>query len=145
DFSGTRLLRDLRRVALMQHEPDFGKPRRELRQDGWQHVARLRMRGRDAEHARIFAPKLVGNALEVADLAQRAARDGDDDFAGWRQRREALSLAHENAQAELVFELSNLLADARLGRVKRFGRVGDVEAVVDDGAEVLQLLKVHQL
>ena len=83
------------------------------------------------------------DALQVVDLAQRAARGGDDVVAGGRQRREALALAHEHAQPELVLELADLLADAGLRRVQRLGGVGHVEAVVDDRAEVFQLLEVH--
>ena len=46
-------------------------------------------------------------------------------------------------QAQFVLELPDLLADARLRREERFGGVGDVEAVVDDGDEVAELLEVH--
>ena len=92
----------------------FGKRVANFDEHRRQHVARLRVGRRDGEHARILAAEFVGDALQVADLAQRAPRGRDDDFAGRRQRRQPLALAHENAQAELVLELSNLLADAGL-------------------------------
>ena len=60
-----------------------------------------------------------------------------------RERREPLALAHEDRQAELVLELADLLADAGLRREERLGGVGDVETVIDDGAQVLELLEVH--
>ena len=101
------------------------------------------MRGRDAQNAGILAAELVGDALQVRDLPQRAPRGCHDHFAGGRQRRQPLALPHEDAQAELVFELPDLLADAGLRRIERLGGVGDVESVVDDRAEVAELLEVH--
>ena len=84
-------------------------------------------------------------SCNVRDLAQRPARRRDDDFARRRQRGEPLALAHEHRQPELVLELADLLADAGLRREQRFGRVGHVEAVVDDRAHVLELLQVHRV
>ena len=63
-------------------------------------------------------------------------------FAGRRQRR-ALALPNEHPQPKLVFELADLLADARLRRIERLGRVRDIESVVDDRAEVSELLEVQ--
>ena len=127
----------------MQHHPHLGIARRELAQDLGQHVARLRVRGRDRQRADVLAAELVGDALQVVDLPHRAARGGDHDFARGRQRCQTLALAHEDREAELVLELADLLADARLRREERFRGVGDVEAVIDDRAQVLQLLQIH--
>ena len=121
----------------------FGIARRELAQDLGQHVARLRVRGGDRQRAGVLAAKLVGHALEIGDFAQRAPRGGDHDLAGGRERREPLALAHENRHTELVLELTDLLADAGLRRKQRFGGVGHVEAVIDDGAQIFELLEVH--
>jgi hypothetical protein len=82
--------------------------------------------------------------LEVAELPQRPARDGDDRLAGWREGGEPLPLPEEDAHADLVLELPDLLADARLRGVQRGGGVRDVEAVIDDGAQIAELLEVHE-
>ena len=145
DLAARRLLGHLHRIALVQHDLDLGVARRELAQHLRQHVARLRVRGGDRQRAGVLAAEFVGDALQVRDLAHRAPRGRDDDLAGGRERRQPLALAHEHRQAELVLELADLLADARLRREQRFGGVGHVEAVVDDRAEVLELLQVHSV
>src|SRR4030095_3529444 len=81
---------------------------------------------------------------QVADLTQRTAGGRHDRIAGRRQRGKAFALAHEDAHTELVFQLPDLFRDAGLRRVQRFGGIGDVEPVVDDRAEVAQLLKVQR-
>ncbi len=138
-----RLLGDLQRVALVQDDLDLRVARREFAQHLRQHVARLRVRGRDRQRAGVLAAEFVGDALQVGDFAQRAARGGDHDLAGRRERRQALALAHEDRQAELVLELPDLLADAGLRREQRFRRHGYVEPVVDHRAEIFDLLEVH--
>src|SRR4030095_10534219 len=80
---------------------------------------------------------------QVADLTQRTAGGRHDRIAGRRQRGKAFALAHEDAHTELVFQLPDLFRDAGLRRVQRFGGIGDVESVVDDRAEVAQLLQVQ--
>ena len=138
------LLRHLARVALVQHQPHLGIARGEGLEHGRQHVAGLRVGGGDRELAFVLAAELLGDALQVGHLGERAARGRDDDLAGRGEPREPLAGAHEHLHAELVLELADLLADARLRRVERFRRLGDVEAVVDDGDEVAQLLQVHR-
>ncbi len=101
------------------------------------------MRGRDRKLAFILAAKLVCDPLQVADLDERATRGRDDDRAGRRKLGEPLALADEDFDAELVLELADLLADSRLRRVERFRGVRDVEAVIDDRAEVFELLEVQ--
>ena len=94
------LLGDLHRIALVQHDAAPWESARRTRDSTLrQHVARLRVRGRDRQRAGVLAAELVGDALQVGDLAQRAPRGGDDDLAGRRQRREALALADEDRAA----------------------------------------------
>ena len=110
---------------------------------GRQHVARLKVRGRDGQRSRVFALELGADATQVIELLQRPPRRRDDDLAAGGQRREALALANENRHAELIFELTDLLADPRLRREQRLCRGGDVEAMIDDRTEVAQLLQVQ--
>ena len=130
-------------IALVQLDLHARKARREIAHDRRQHVARLRVRGRDGERAFVLVPELGADALDVLDLPQRAARGGDHGFAGRRDRREALAGANEDADPELVLELAHLLAHAGLRREQRCGGVRHVEAVVDDRAEIAQLLEVQ--
>jgi len=94
---------------------------------------------------RAFALVLVlgADALDVLDLLQRAARRGDHRLAGRRDRRDAFARPHENTDAELVFQLADLLADPGLRREQRGSRVRHVEPVIDDGAQIAQLLEVQ--
>ena len=137
------VLGDLDGIALVQLDLHARKARGEIAHDRRQHVARLRVRGRDGERALVLVPELGSHAADVLDLPQRAARGGDHRFAGRRDRRDALAGANEDADAELVLELAHLLAHARLRREQRCGGVRHVEAVVGDRAEIAQLLKVQ--
>ncbi len=105
---------DLLGRALVQVQFDLRITLAEASNHLRQHVARLRVRGRDGEHAGVLGAELVGDALEVADFPQRPPRCRNDDFTRRRERRQALALAYEYAQAELVLELPHLLADAGL-------------------------------
>ena len=89
--------------------------------------------------------ELGADALQVADFAQRAPCGRDDGIAGRRERGEPLALPDEHADAELVLELPDLLADAGLRRVQRLRGVRHVEAVVDDRAEIAELLQVQAI
>jgi hypothetical protein len=62
------------------------------------------------------------------------------DLAGRGQRGEPLALPYEDLEAELVLHLPDLLADARLRGVQGLRGVGHVHAVIDDRAQVLDLL-----
>ena len=114
DVALGRLLGDLQRVALVQDDLDLRIARGEFAQHLRQHVAGLRVRGGDGQRAGVLAAEFVGDALQVGEFAQRAARGRDHDYAGRRERGQALALAHEYRQAEFVLELPDLLADAGL-------------------------------
>jgi hypothetical protein len=49
-------------------------------------------------------------------------------------------LADEHRNADFVLELPDLLADPGLRRIERLGGVGDVQPVIDDRAEVTQMV-----
>ncbi len=106
----------LDRIALVQRELDAGKAGGEIADHAGQHVARLRVRGGNGEGAFVFILEFGPDALHVLDFPQRAAGGGDHRLAGRRHRRDALADAHEDPDAELVFQLPHLLAHAGLRR-----------------------------
>ena len=53
---------------------------------------------------------------------QDALGDVDNDAAGLGDVRYALAVAHQDFYAEFFLEQTDLLADARLRRMKRLGR-----------------------
>jgi hypothetical protein len=102
------------------------------------------MRRRDRQCSGILRLELGADTLEVVELLQRSPGGGDDHLPAGRQRREALALAHEDRHAELVFELPDLLADARLRRVERLCGDRNIEPMVNDRTQVAELLEVHR-
>ena len=94
------------------------------------------MRRTDRERASSVALLLVRQALDALHLLEDLERTVDDPFSGRRDARQGPALAQEDRKPELVLELLQLLADARLRRMQPFGRGGDVEVVLDDRSEV---------
>jgi hypothetical protein len=101
------------------------------------------MRGRNGQRSRVLALELGADEAQVVELLQRPPCRCDDDLAAGGQRREALALTNENRHAELVLELTNLLADPGLRREQRLSCGGDVQPMIDDRAKVAQLLQVQ--
>ena len=56
---------------------------------------------------------------------------------------QALAVADEDLDAELVLEGADLLGDAGLGGVQGLGGLGNVEAAARDFGEIAQLLELH--
>src|SRR5262245_46808972 len=100
----------------MQLEVDAWVTLAERADDLGQHVPRLRMRCRDRQRAVELGREVAREARDVADLAQDLAGAGDDLAAGGRNGCQALTLAGKELNAELGFELLQLLADAGLAR-----------------------------
>jgi len=139
-----RHLGDLVGGALVQVQLHVGIFLAEIAYYARQHVARLRVRRGDGERPDILAAIFVGHALHVGDLAQRPPGGRDHDLARRRQRGQPLALAHEHPQPEFVLELANLLADAGLRGEQRQRGLGDIETMVDHGAQVFELLEIHR-
>ena len=109
-----------------------------------QDVAGLGVRGRDGERTHVLGFEFGADALQIVELLQRAAGRGHDDFSACGQRGEPLALADEDWHAELVLELPDLFADPRLRGEQRIGGDRDVQAVIDDGAQIADLLEIHR-
>ena len=142
-FAGSGLRGHLQRVPLMQDDFHLRKTRREIADHRRQDIAGLRVRRRDGKRARILALVFRADAAEILDFTQRAPGGGDHGLSRRRERCEPLAVTNEHLLAKLILELANLLADPGLRREQGFGRVGYVEAMVDDGAQIAELLNVH--
>ncbi len=101
------------------------------------------MRGRDGERPGVLALEFRADPLEIVEFLQRAPRGRDDHLAARGQRGQPLALANENRHAELVFELPDLFADARLRSEQGIGSHRHIQPMIDHRAEITELLKVH--
>ncbi len=110
-----------------------------------QHIARLRVRGGDDELALLAIGELLAEPLDVGGVDQNALDDLDQLLAGVGQAEQALAAAHEQLDAELVLEVLDVLADARLRGEQRVGHLGQVEVPPHRLAHDAQLLEVHDM
>ncbi len=86
----------------------------------------------------------VADALQVVGFEQQAFDDRQHGRTRRRQPGQTLAGAHEDVDAELVFQLADLSADAGLRGVQHVGHVGQVESAADRFADGSQLLKIHE-
>ena len=101
------------------------------------------MRGRQAELADILGAVFFAHATEVFRFLQDAPRDRQHRLAGLGKLRDALAVAQKNLYAQLFFQQADLFADTRLRREQAFRCIGNVEAVIDHGAQITHLLQIH--
>ena len=78
-------------------------------------------------------------------IEQQSLDDGQHRFAGRREAGQALAGAHEDLDAQLVLQLADLPAHARLRGVQHLGHHRQVEALADGLAHRAELLEVHGL
>ena len=74
-----------------------------------QHIARLRVRGRDGELPLLAVAELLAEPLDVRGVDQDALDDLDQLLAGVGQAEQPLAAAHEQLDAELVLEILDVL------------------------------------
>src|SRR5438034_2871778 len=109
-----------------------------------QNVAGLSVSGGDRQGPGIFGLEFGADTFEIVELLQGPPRGRHHYFSPRRQRCQAFALADEDRHPQFIFQLPNLLADAGLRGEKRFGRDGYIQPMVDDGAQIAQLLQVHE-
>ena len=143
-LAGLQQRDDLGRAGLVQHQVHARKGLLEAPHHLGQRVARLGVRGGDHQAAAVAVGELLGDALDVAGVDQHALDDRDQLPARLGQPEQALAAAHEQLDAELVLEILDVLADARLRGVQRIGDLGQVEVLRDRLADDAQLLEVHR-
>src|SRR5690606_1802475 len=127
---------DLLRGSLMQVELDLRVALAELANDRGEHVARLGVCRADRQRAAAIAALLFGQPLDALNLPEDAQRALDDALTCRSDSSQRAALAQKDRKAELVFELFELFAHARLGRMEALGRRGDVQVVLDDRCEI---------
>ena len=109
-----------------------------------QRAAGLRVGGGHAQAAAVLLGKVLTGPPQVVGLLQQALDDRQHRRAGRRQPGQALAGAHEDGDAQLIVQLADLPADARLRGVQGLRDSGQVEAPADGFAHRAQLLEVHE-
>jgi hypothetical protein len=84
--------------------------------------------------------EIAAGGFEFAKNGAGAREEGLADFGEAYGATEAI----EQAGAEFVFELANLLGERGLGNVRLAGGAAEA-AGIDDGAEVAELMKFHEV
>ena len=110
---------------------------------GRQRIARLRMRGDDPQRAFVSRRKPSADLRQVLRIDEHALDDLDGFLARVGQAKQAFAAAHKQLDAELVLEVLDVLADARLRGQQCVGDLGQIEVAAGCFADDAQLLKVH--
>src|SRR5262245_19849055 len=158
-FRGKRWLAD--RSAEETHVDPFGKqsldlldrthfiePHRHLGQPSSKRADDVRQRaignGRDiadAERAVLTASRTARQRHGPVDLPEKAPDLVEKDGAGCRERHPA-PVALEEAQSELVLQITDLTTERRLGDVDARGGAAEVK-LLSDGDEIAEVPKIH--
>ena len=143
-LAGEHLLADLRRVALVDHQLDLRVAPLEGGDRLGQGIARLGVSGGYRQSAELVVGELLAGAAQVLRLGEDALGDGDHRLARLGDRNQALAVAHEHLDLQLVLQRADLLGHPRLGGVQGLGGLGHVQAAAGDFGEAAQLLELHR-
>jgi hypothetical protein len=100
---------------------------------------------RDGQRAELVVRELLARAPQVLGLGEDALGDRHHRLARLGDRHQALAVADEYLDAELVLERADLLGHPRLGGMQGLGRLGDVEPAAGHLGEAAELLQLHML
>jgi hypothetical protein len=103
------------------------------------------VRGRNGELAAGLFRELRAGAAQVLRVEQQTFDDGQHRAARRRQACEALAGAHEELDAQFVFEFADLAAHAGLRRGEFVGNFGEIEAAPHRLAHGAKRLEVHRI
>ena len=143
DAASLQLRQHFAVAARLQVHADLRVALAQRADRGGQGEARLGVGGGDAQLAARLVAQVGGDRADVGRLGDDRAGAFQHVAAGVGHRVEALALAHEQLEAQLVLKLAQLLAQAGLGGVDALGGQRDVEAGVGDGNQVAQLGQGH--
>src|SRR5690606_18642040 len=94
--------------------------------------------------AAFVAPcEFIADFFQVVDFAHNAVHDLRHCHARLGQALDALAMAFEDLDAQLVFKLDDGFRDARLRGIERARRLGQVVVTSDGFSNKLELLKNH--
>ena len=133
--SPERQLGDLARAALVQYQMHLGVGQLEIADHFRQRIAGLGVGGGNRQLAGVLAGELLGDAADVLRVEQHPFHYFQQFLAGLGHAEQALALAHENLNAQLVLKILDALADAGLRGVDGFRHLGQVEALTDGFAD----------
>lgn len=112
--------------------------------DGWEHIPRLSVSGRNRDGASAIFPHFGTEAADVLYFLQNFLRPFDDLLAGGCDLEEITAGAAEYLESQLFFQQFQLLADTGLGSVKPLGSGRDIQAVLGHRGKIFELLKLHE-
>jgi hypothetical protein len=101
------------------------------------------MRRRHAQSSLVRIGMFRSHAADILDIAEDAAGNLGNGTPRFSERRNPVAPADQQLSPQLLLQLANLARHAGLRRVQRFRRLGNVELVVGDPAQIAQLLKIH--
>ena len=101
------------------------------------------MGGRNRQPAFLLRHQVLANAFDIVNVAKDLARVLNNGAACRRNANQALALAREYLHTELLLQLPQLLADARLAGVQAFCGRRNVEAVIHNAKQVFELFQCH--
>lgn len=93
--------------------------------------------------ATVRGAKLRRHALDVFGVAQHPLGNFQNLLSGRGDAGQVLAIAGKDLDAEFIFELFDLLGDARLGGEQVFGRRGDIELAPGDLPDIGELTQLH--
>src|SRR3990167_1332098 len=109
-----------------------------------QRITRLGVGGGDGEAAAVLLAVLLRQILDVARVQQHAFDDLHHLLARFGQAQQTLALAHEQFDAEFVFQILDVFRHAGLRCVQRVGHFRQIEIAPHGFADDPQLLKIHR-
>ena len=109
-----------------------------------QGVARLGVSGGYGQAAAVLGGIILGGLPEILAFLQNALRDRQDRFARLGDGSDALAVAHEDLDSELLLQQLDLFADSGLRGMQLIRCGGEVEALLLDFANVPELLQLHE-
>ena len=93
--------------------------------------------------AAVLAAAFLRHCADVLGALQRAARPRHRALARFGERNRSAALAYQQVHAELLLELSQLLANGGLSGVQVGRGARYVESRIHHGAQALQLTQLH--
>jgi hypothetical protein len=129
-------LNDLVGIPLTHAETHVRKALSKTLCDGHQNIARVDVSRRHAQSSPVRIGMFRSCTADILDIAENAARDLNNGTPRFSKRRNPVAPADQQFSLQFLLQLTNLARHAGLRSVQRFSRLGDIELVVGDPAQV---------